>query len=266
LSLNLFPCFSFSQSNYLVETSQLSIEPDQSLISLPLTGYGAPRDGRFTLQWVNRRAIPEISAMGGGSDKLYLISKGELLSVNPSENQSTWIKAGNAENILSIAGFGDKLYAINNLRELLETKIHGGIKWQKIGLVDNSVTVITASGNLLFAANLGGLLWSADLSKNRIEWKKVGAIINSISNIISLTLNNRKLYALTSDDVIYQCEPGNKDSKWLKIAYKNGETIKEDIKHITIVGGRIFGVSKDSYLYRGEHRSDGNRSARAMAI
>lgn len=266
LMLIMFPCFSFSQSNYLAGTSLASIEPDQSLISLPLTGYGAPRDGRFTLQWIKRGVVPEITAMGGSDDKLYLISKGDLLSLNPSEDKSTWIKAGKAENIMSIAGYGGRLYAVNNLGELLETKVRGGIKWKKIGLVDTSATVITASNNLLFAANPGGSLWSADLSGKRIEWKKVESIRNSIFNVVSLTSNNRKLYALTNENVIYQCEPGNIDSKWLKIAYKNGETIKEDIKLITLVGERIFGVSKDNYLYRGEHRSDGNLSARAMAL
>jgi len=263
LSLSIIlPSLSFAQSSYLIGTSQAGIEPDQSLISLHLGGYGAPRDGRFTLQWINNGAIPEVTAMGGLNDKLYIVSKGDLSWMNPSENKSTWKKAGKAENIRSIAGLNAKLYAVNNNGELLETKVQRGIKWKKIGNADNSVTALAAYDNKLFAANGNGSLWSADLSKNRIEWIR----LESVDNIVSLAANNGKLYALTNDGVMYQCEPGKKDYKWLKAAYRNGQTIKEDIRHITIMGGRLFGVSRENFLYRGEHRSEGNLTARAMAI
>jgi len=49
--LFIMPYLTNAQSFYLVGTSQVSIEPAQSLISLNMTGYGFPRDGRFTLQW-----------------------------------------------------------------------------------------------------------------------------------------------------------------------------------------------------------------------
>ena len=133
---------------------------------------------------------------------------------------------------------------------------------KRSGSVDNSVTVLAASGNSLFAANGTGSLWSADLSKKSIEWFK-GEIVNGV---VSLAANNGKLYALTNEGIIYQNEPGKKNQKWLKIAYKNGQTIKEDIKHITIINDRIFGISKENILYIGEHRSEGNLTARAMAV
>jgi hypothetical protein len=252
----------YSQSSYLIGTSQAGIEPDQSLISLHLGGYGAPRDGRFTLQWINKGAVSEVTAMGGLTDKLYIVSKGDLLWMNPSENNSAWKKAGKAENNRLIAGLNGKLYAVNNNGELLETKLQGGIKWKKIGSVDNSVTSLTASGNKLFAANGNGSLWSTDLSKKSIEWLKS----ETVNSIVSLAANNGKLYALTNDGVIYQYEPGKKDQKWLKIAYRNGQTIKEDIKHITVISDRLFGISMDNFLYQGEHRSEGNLTARAMAL
>ena len=264
--LLILPYLSNSQSNYLIGTSQEAIEPDQSLISLHLGGYGAPKDGRFTLQWMMMGTVPEPTAFAGLNDKLYIVSKDDLWSLNPSENIATWAKAGKAENIRSIAGFNNELYGINANGELLKTKVKSNLKWKKIGSVDKAVTVIAAYKNQLFGAGENGSLWSANLSGNRIEWTKVETIRNSINPIISLTANNRKLYALTSDDVIYQCEPGTKDSKWLKTAYRNGESIKEDIKYIAVFGDRLFGVSKENMLCRGEHRSEGNISARAMAI
>jgi hypothetical protein len=265
LLLSLFtflPYVFYAQSSYMIGTSQASIEPDQTLISLHLGGYGAPRDGRFSLQWINKGAVPEVTAMAGLSDKLYIVSKGDLLFVNPLDNNLVWKKAGKAENIRSIAGFNGKLYSVNGNGELLETKVQGGIKWKKIGTVDNSVISLAATDNRLFTANEEGSLWSADLSRNNPEWLKIEAV----NNIVCLTANDKILYALTKDGIIYKCEPGRKDYKWLKIAYRNGQTIKEDIKDITVSNDRLYGISKENFLYIGEHRSDGNLTARAMAV
>ncbi|MEI6050295.1 MAG: hypothetical protein WCS03_15435 [Bacteroidota bacterium] len=251
-----------SQSLYLIGTSQASIEPDQSLISLHLGGYGAPRNGRFTLQWINKGAVPDAVAMGGVTGKLYIVSNGNLLSMIPSETSSEWKSDGKAENIISIAGLDGKLYAVNKKGELLEIKVQGKVKWKKIGSVDTTVTELAASDNKLFVANKSGSLWTTDLSQKSIEWLKC----ETVNSILSLAANKGKLYALTDDCVIYQNEPGKGDHKWLKIAYKNGQTIKENINHITIAGDRIYGISTDNFLYKGEHRSEGNLTARAMAV
>ena len=252
----------YSQSSYLVGTSQSSIEPDQSLISLHLGGYGAPRDGRFTLQWIKKGIAPDAIAMAGMADKIYVISNSDLLWIQPTDKNPAWGKAGKAENIRSIAGINGNIYGVNNNGELLVTKVKGEIKWKKIGNADNSITLLAASDNKLFAANENGSLWSADISKIDIEWKKS----DIINNIVSLAANKGKLYAITRDGVIYKSDREKNDNSWLKIAYRNGITIKEDIKQITISGDRLYGISKDNILYLGEHRSEGNLTARAMAI
>jgi hypothetical protein len=255
-------CPAYSQSSYLIGTAQESIEPDQSLISLHLGGYGAPRDGRFTLQWINEGAVRESSGMTALAGKLYIISKGDILSRMPFAVNSGWEVAGPSENILAIAGLHGNLYAISNKGELLESKAGKSIKWQKRGLADNPITAIAGSGNSLYATNGNGTLWSADLSAKKMEWTHGEAV----NGIISLAATDRRLYALTGDGLIYQLETAGKNNKWLKIAYKNGLTIKEDIKQIAVLNDRIFGISKDNILWLGEHRSEGNLTARAMAI
>ncbi|HNW57086.1 MAG TPA: hypothetical protein PKM69_04895 [Bacteroidales bacterium] len=266
LSLIFLSFHSYSQSTYLVGTSQVSIEPDQSLISLHLAGYGIPKEGRFTLQWIDQGVIPTVTAIGGSNEKLFIVSNNELFVLDSLQNKSIWGKKGKAENIISIAGLSRKLYGMNKNGELLATKINGGAKWEKICFVDHSVTLIATDGNKLFAANTNGSFWSADLSENKIEWEEIESINKTICDIRSITANNGKLYALTIEGTIYQCEPGNINSKWLKIAYRNGVTVKEDIGYIAFFRGRLFGVSKDNHLYCGEHRSEGNLSARSMAI
>ena len=53
------------QSGYQAGTGLAGIEPYESLISLYLGGYGAPRDGRFTLQWKHEGNTPDAVAMTG---------------------------------------------------------------------------------------------------------------------------------------------------------------------------------------------------------
>ncbi len=107
-----------------------------------------------------------------------------------------------------------------------------------------------------------GTLWSASLSEKPYTWDKT----DMVPDIISLSSDNGKLYALAADGVIYRHDISVKDDKWLRIAYKNNETIKEDIKLITFLNDRIYGISRDNNLYLGEHRSDGNLTARALAV
>ena len=258
----MIPVLSYTQSGYLAGISIKGIEPDNSLISLHLGGYGAPRDGRFTLQWIKKGPAPEADAIVGLNDRLYIVSHGNLLIMDPSAKDAKWEKGGKAENIRSVAGYNNELYAVNFQGELIKTKLHGGIKWKKVGSADQTVTSIAVFSNKLFAANGNGSMWWADLTKPTLEWVKS----ESVNHIVSLTANSRKLFAITAEGVLYQVEPGRIDSKWLKAAYINGQTINEEIRHITILNGRMFGISKENDLYLGEHRSEGNLTARALAI
>jgi hypothetical protein len=260
--LFFIPAGGYSQSTYQVGTAQACIEPDKSLISLHLGGYGAPRDGRFTLQWKAMGQVPQISSLAGIDGNLYALGNAELLRKSTSDSKVTWVKAGTAVNIRSIAGSNGILYAVNNKGELLKTGTKGSLKWKVAGSVDNSVKVIAAAGNQLFSANESGSVWSADLSKNSIVWSQ----LKPLNGIVSLAADNRKLFAMTGDGFMYQLEYTSKDSRWLKAAYKNGATVKEDISHITITNGAIYGVSPKNILYEGEHRSEGNLTARAMAM
>ena len=145
--LFLLPITLCAQSGYLVGTSKEAIEPDQSLISLHLGGYGAPKDGRFTLHWVKIGALPEVTAISGLNDRLYLAGHGDLSTMNPSEPDPKWVIIGKAENIVSLAGSDNSLYAINDSGELLKTKVAGKINWEKIGSVDKSAKEIAVFRN-----------------------------------------------------------------------------------------------------------------------
>jgi hypothetical protein len=123
--------FLSAQSGFLAGTAQSGIEPDESLISLHLGGYGAPRDGRFSLQWINQGAAPDAQCMAGLKDKLYVLSGNDLLCYSPAMPKPGWTIACKAENIIAIAGYEDKLFALKNNGELLESKNTANIRWNQ---------------------------------------------------------------------------------------------------------------------------------------
>ena len=250
------------QSEFLAGTAQSGIEPDESLISLHLGGYGAPRDGRFTLQWINHGETPDARSMAGLKDKLYIISGNDLLYYSPALKGPVWKSAGRAENIIAISGYEDKVYALKNNGELFESRSSANVKWKKIGAADNTARLLSVSSGMLWVTAGNGTLLSADLLRKPLKWEKR----EMVNNIISLSSDNGKLYALTKEGVLYKSEISDGAGKWLKIAYRNNETIKDDIKLISFLTGRIYGISKDNFLYLGEHRSEGNLTARALAI
>ncbi len=245
---------------YMIGTSTISIEPDQANISLHLGGYGAPRDGRFTLQWKNLESLSGVSSLSGSDDKLFIISNGQILWRKQSET-GKWRKAGNSSGINAIAASNGMLYAVGTNGELLQTE-ERNIKWKKITSVDRSVNSITVYRNNIYVANNLGEIWRLPITSLKKGWSK----IPPLNNIVSLAANDRHLYALAGDGEIHRCQPEKKDSYWLKAAYKNNLTIKEDIKLISIAGGLLYGTDQNNNLYEGEHRTEGNLTARTMAI
>ena len=115
------------QTNYDVGVGQQSLEPDKSTISLALSGYAAPREGRFTLQWLKQEILPSVGAICGVYDRLFIFSNGEILKKQVSD-KTGWEKVGKTEKIITITGANNKLYAVNYNAELLVTNINK-IKW-----------------------------------------------------------------------------------------------------------------------------------------
>ncbi len=245
---------------YEAGTSIVKIEPDQGNLSLHLGGYGAPREGRFTLQWKNLESLSGIISIAGNEDKIYIISNGEILSRKLTEPWN-WTKAGNSSDITAIAASDGKLYCIDKKGNLLQSD-EKTLKLKKVSSVDRSVNSITIYRNNIYVANNQGDIWTAPVSSLKRGWSK----IVPMDKIVCLAANDRHLYALTAKGELYRCQPEKKDTYWLKAAYKNNITIKEDIKLIAVAGDLIYGIDQNNILYKGEHRTEGNLTVRTMAL
>ena len=252
----------YPQSGYLAGTGQECIEPDESLISLHLAGYGAPRDGRFTLQWINIGKVPEPVAFAGSGTNLFIVSGGELFINTLTDHDPVWKPAGMADNIKALAASDGKLFGINGSGEVAVRAAAGKSKWKKSGLAFRDAILLAATRGRLYATDGKGTLWISPLSAGRPALEKS----DMPDNIAAIAGNDGKLYALTADGVIYMRNISGSDRRWLKIAYKNNSTIREDIRQIAFLNNRIYGIAAGNILCLGEQRSEGNLTARALAI
>ncbi len=74
------------------------------------------------------------------------------------------------------------------------------------------------------------------------------------------------MLALTREGVLYQQGGTYQQGKWIKIGYKNGVTVHEDIKALALAGHQFYGIDSSNRLFQGEHRSRQELSARALSI
>lgn len=251
-----------AQTGYRIGVSRRSIEPDRSLVSLHLGGYGAPREGRFTLQWNSADFLPGTTGIGGDPQGIFIVRNGELLAGEPSQTGQLWKKTGNKRNIVAVTGNGKKIYGADASGKFFSSGPGKKITWRKTGIPGMLTLSLACSPDCLYSLDNKGSIWMIDPDAGTAGWTG----ISSPDGVISIAAINRKLYALTGSGVMYQCEPSSGRIKWLKAAGRNNETLTEDIRMITIAGNGIYGFGSDGYLYEGDHRSEGNLSVRTMAI
>ena len=264
LSFILFFSIIKAQDIYQVGTSKVSLEPEKDLISLALGGYTAPWEGRFTLQWIEKETVPSFTAITGIDNELYIVSDNLLLRKTPVAN-SQWERVGRADNIKYISGVNNMIFAISLDGKLLKSYLNKGeLKWENLNSLQKSITAIAVFNKSLYAVDNDGSMWVADITKDKFELIQTG--YNKLNNIITLAANNKKLIALTDQCVMYQFGGDYRNNAWIKIAYKNGVTINEDIQHILMVDNSIYGVDINNTLYAGEHRSKGDLYAHSLSI
>ena len=260
----LFFGITYAQGIYQVGSSQVDLEPEKDLISLALGGYAAPWDGRFTLQWLEKEAIPSYTAITGIGNEIYIVSDNFLLKKQCVAN-SQWEKLGKADRIKYISGIKNMIFAISDDGKLLKSNlVKGNIKWEDTKSSQKYFTALTVFDNSLYAVDKDGSFWKSDASKDKLQWIKTD--YDKLKNINSLVANDKKLIAQTNDGVMYQFGGDYHNNAWVKIAFKNGVTIKEDIQNILMVDNSVYGVDINNILYAGQHRSKGDIYAHSLSI
>ena len=111
------------------------------------------------------------------------------------------------------------------------------------------------------------------LGRFSLTWDEAGDFPDGIvttqsmkDDIISLTCDSQRQYALTSNGWLMQRPLGKKDAEWQRIGYNNGNTYTIDIKQIVFAKGKLYALASDGKWYSSRHSTTGDLSARTIAV
>lgn len=254
-------CTALAQQPYRAGFARESTEPGALPFSLTLAGYGAPVEGRFSLDWIKAgEAGSNCTAFTGMTNTLLKVSNDELFTAATGSTPPAWKKTGSAAGIRLLAGGKNKLYAVNTQGDLLVAGNPGKPAWKKTGTIPNAVA-LTILHNTLYAATTEGTILTANVSAAHVSWKAVKAL----ENVTSLAANGNYLYALTAQDNLFRYNPST-DSSWLKIARYNGITYDVKLQHVAIAGNSLYGCDAAGNIFKAKHNSEGSMSASAFAV
>lgn len=263
MTLSLVSCAS-TTAKFMVGTSTVSIEPDNSIFSLTLAGYGFPGEGRFTLEWIEKGDASDIVYMAGLGNTLYGVNKnGELFYLETLSDNPQWVAIKSSQPIKYLAALQNDLFAITFDNQLVQAKSgQDNVQWSKVAGSVQGIVALSANDRHLYAATERDELFKGMAGKDGIEWSKIG----SAQSVIGMAGYKDRLFALTSNQMLWRRNADVQDIPWTKIGYNNGYTYRIDIRQIAIAGDRLYSIGMDNRLYIGQHKSNGNLSARAMAI
>jgi len=248
-----------AQVTYKAGFGEVSIEPGTYPFSLALAGYGAPREGRFTLQWTKEGDIT-ISALAGAGNSLYCISGNSVMKAVAGK-PVVWQPLATADNMKLLAAGGNKLYAIDINGNLFYSSTKRSLKWKKKGTVSNIISFTADDGNLYFLDNKGSIsAASAGDKKNTLK------PIAQLAGLKNIAVYKANLYGITADDDLFEIAINNTGQrKWVKIARYNALNDNIHIQAITVAGNRLYGTDNIG-IYSSANSSDGTLTVSALAI
>ncbi|MBE9667599.1 hypothetical protein [Mucilaginibacter boryungensis] len=248
---------------YLTGSSVVSIEPDSSIYSVAIAGYGAPREGRFSITWKLISDIPETAAITTLNGKLYAAGKdGEIMEGVLLHDHISWKILENKAPVTCLTVLNGKLYAATTTGDLLQGTLSlNGIVWLHIGK-SNNITGLTGINGKLYAANSSNGLLTGVIWKNKLTWVNTGQAYR----ILGMANDGERVYYINSGDTLWFSKPGQPYNQWREIGRHNSFTFNIHIKHILVLNGRLYAVSKDNKLYLAHHSTKGDLTVRSLAV
>lgn len=245
-----------------IGSSIVSIEPDNSIFSLALAGYGAPGAGRFSLTWNVIDDILQITAITAVNGKLYAATDdNELLEGIFKNEKIKWKKAGAAHRIISMASYREEIFAMNSNGQLLKGIFsQGEILWDVIQ-ENSQIKSITVFNESLYGINSHDELLACVLSQKDISWHKVAVL----KHLVSMTSDSRNIYALDANNIIWSAKP-DEPMTWMQIGRHNSFTFDVQLNHILAFNNKFYAISKDNKIYIASHSSKKDLAVRSLAI
>ncbi|SMD06238.1 hypothetical protein [Pedobacter africanus] len=170
-----------AQQAYFSGTAKASIEPGSFPFSVALAGYGYPRGGRFSLEWVKREAKGRLNFSAGNKQKwtghaaaalaklegaislasykgrlFALTANNELMRYEPKNKNGSWIKFAGFNglsypiHLKAIAISGGKLYGLDTNNMVFEGrhKTDGNLSVSAVAIAKGKQTIVIAGADV----------------------------------------------------------------------------------------------------------------------
>ena len=251
-----------ARTDFMVGSASASLEPDLSIFSLTLAGYGAPAEGRFSLAWDKIGSCSDFVWMAGGTDALYGVdAQGGLHKMCMSDNEIQTVVSDMQVRYLAVDR--DVFYAVSEDGRLYRADGASELKWTELSASGvDGICSLTAGAGKIYAATDDGRLLKGELSGNEVRWKDVG----HAQTVIGMAFHEGFLYALTANQKLWKRSASALDADWTQIGYNNGETYRIDLRQIAVTGDRLIAIGTDGNLYANVHSTNSNLTAEATAF
>ncbi|KMQ59264.1 hypothetical protein ACM46_19205 [Chryseobacterium angstadtii] len=242
--------FIFGQ-NYLVGFSKESINPNSTILSSPLAGFGDPKQGRFSISFQEAGIAQNAVAMCSSDTKFYMAtSDNKLWQADINAGTPNWVSMGMAYYVTALAYGNGKLYGTDKYNKLwMRNADENDSPWTNIGSAYET-TGLTLLNNKLYGTKKNNTLWVRDTSPSNIPWKNIG----KANSVRSLTNDGTHLIALSKyDNDLWTRGTSSSNESWSKIGTPNRTTYGSYLSNITYVNNKLYATSNKNKLYYSQH-------------
>ncbi|AOM79402.1 hypothetical protein [Pedobacter steynii] len=207
-----------AQQIYLSGTAKASIEPKSYPFSVALAGYGYPRGGRFSLDWIkiDQVTVPEFKPW----------QKWKNLAVDAVAFTvlDKVMYAADKDGTVTYAALKDKTR-----------------KWQKLGELEGIISLTSYKG-CLFALTANDELMRFELKSKNGDWIKI-AKFNGLSydiHLKAIAIHGGKLYGMDKNNFVF--EGRHKTDGNLSV---RAVAISAEKQTVLIIGADVCGFNHD---------------------
>lgn len=173
-----------AQQTYLSGTAKASIEPRAYPFSVALAGYGYPRGGRFSLEWIKK--------------------DNESITFSEYDREQRWKKL--VVNAVTFTVLDKVIYVADKNGTITYAPIKSKTRnWQKLTVLEGIISLASYKGRL-FALTANDELMQFELKNKNADWVKI-AKFNGLSydvHLKSITISKGKLYGFDKNNNLFE--------------------------------------------------------------
>lgn len=240
-----------SGQNYFVGFSKESINPNSTILSSPLAGFGDPRQGRFSINFQEMGVAQNAVAMCSSDTKLYMAtSDNKLWQADINSSAPNWVFMGMAYYVTALTYGNGKLYGTDKNNKLwMRDAIENDNPWISIGSASNT-SGLTFLNNKLYGTTKNNTLWVRNASPLSMPWTQIG----KANFVRSLTNDGTNLIALSKyDNDLWTRSTSSSNENWSKIGTPNKTTYGTYLSNITYTKNKLYATSNSNKLYYSQH-------------